>query len=203
MHQLTSYRYTNGARIAETHFYESGWYPYAYIGPVTIIWQPLSAEMASARDRLSTPKPDSGKDAEGTQPHRRTVWIRTHPLIHEKVFDALKFATTKLLENTPQPGNAEAEVELSDLRDQVNVFEIMGPKANQVIHGAVKPASEDKREELKKVINNVPCTAFESVNPASRKVLVFLKECADHGLTSSGHGYWVESDGSPVEVLAQ
>ncbi len=39
---------------------------------------------------------------------------------------------------------------MADLREHLNVYEIMGPKASQIIKGALKPV-DDKREDFRKV----------------------------------------------------
>ena len=43
------------------------------------------------------------------------------------------------------------EIEICDLKDQINVFEVMGPEASQVIRGALTAAAGDEREDFKKV----------------------------------------------------
>lgn len=107
---------------------------------------------------------DKGKDANVGQtyaappsspdPGARTVWIRSHPGVFDDVFSALQTSASMTLEAIKKSSTAEsssAEVEIADLRENVNVFEIMGPKANQVLKGALSPVGEDKREEFGKV----------------------------------------------------
>lgn len=49
------------------------------------------------------------------------------------------------------PNDPVVQVEIADLRECLNVFEIMGAKSSQVIKGALRPVADDKRQELKKV----------------------------------------------------
>ena len=85
----------------------------------------------------------------------RTVWIRSHPAVFEEAFSALQNAASLALASLkkafPTEDVQKFEVEIADLRESINVFEIMGPKSNQVLKGALSPVGEDKREEFKKV----------------------------------------------------
>ena len=83
----------------------------------------------------------------------RVVWIRIHPSIFDDVHHELHTAASYTLEEvkrTAPPGAKPYEVEIADLREHLNVFEIMGPKASQVIRGALRPVVEDTRAEFKK-----------------------------------------------------
>jgi ribonuclease P/MRP protein subunit POP1 len=42
-------------------------------------------------------------------------------------------------------------VEVIDLRNSINVFEITGPKSSQVVHGALSPIIANHTGEFKKV----------------------------------------------------
>lgn len=157
-----------GARVLNTHIYKPGSYPFDLISPVMVIWKPPqpiagteSAEGLSATTKLSksSQKKKSGsKDkskAGPSEPGIRTVWIRSHPVAFSEVFSALQISASVTLEAIKQSSSATEssrhEVEIADLREQVNVFEIMGPKSSQVLKGALTPVGEDKREEFKKV----------------------------------------------------
>ena len=78
----------------------------------------------------------------------------SHPAVFDEVFSALQTSASVTLDAIRQSSGAtiaaSTEIEIADLREHVNVFEIMGPKSNQVLKGALTPA-EDKREEFKKV----------------------------------------------------
>jgi ribonuclease P/MRP protein subunit POP1 len=133
-----------------------------------VIWKPAqstagpeSAEGLSATAKLSKcsqkKKPKSkGKSKAGpSEPDVRTVWIRSHPVAFSEVFSALQLSASVTLDAIKQSSSTtqspRTEVEIADLREQVNVFEIMGPKSSQVLKGALTPVGEDKREEFKKV----------------------------------------------------
>jgi ribonuclease P/MRP protein subunit POP1 len=86
----------------------------------------------------------------------RTVWIRTHPATSETVFTALRTSASLALDaarKAAPPGTQidEIGIELEDLSGQLNAFEIMGPKSNQVLKGALTPVSQDSRDDFNKV----------------------------------------------------
>ena len=67
----------------------------------------------------------------------------------EDAHEALRLSTSFALDSTKEAGRV-AEVEIADLREHFNIFEIVGPKSSQVIKGALKPV-DDKRADFKKV----------------------------------------------------
>ncbi|KAK7048302.1 ribonucleases P/MRP protein subunit POP1 [Favolaschia claudopus] len=157
-------RYLPGARTVETHMYEHGLYPFGLIGPVTVLWRPLpSNSTAPAQSAAQAQKDRKGKgkakdtasnstDSDAVQ---RTVWIRCHPAISEHVFSVLQTAASSILDAArkaaPQGTQVdEIGIELEDVSGQINAFEIMGPKSNQVLKGALSPVSHDSREEFNK-----------------------------------------------------
>jgi ribonuclease P/MRP protein subunit POP1 len=160
----------------ETHIYKPRTYPFGLIAPIAIIWKPNHpdpdpgtenelqepADVSENTEKLSKRRKrrdkEKGKEKEmGVESDPdvpRTVWIRSHPVVFEDVFSALQTSASLTLDafkKCPQNKGKEVEVELADLRGQVNAFEIMGSKSSQVIKGAVTPVSGDKREEFKKV----------------------------------------------------
>ena len=84
----------------------------------------------------------------------RVVWIRIHPAAFDDVLASLQTAASFALRTVKRHlklrENRTFEVEIADLRGQLNAFEIMGPKSSQVIQGALVPV-DDQREEFKKV----------------------------------------------------
>jgi ribonuclease P/MRP protein subunit POP1 len=80
----------------------------------------------------------------------RCLWLRIHPAIFECVTSELKRAISRVLDR-PRPSTEEFEVEIADLRGQINSFEIMGPMSNQVLRGALSPVSKDDRNIFKQV----------------------------------------------------
>ncbi|KAJ7044056.1 ribonucleases P/MRP protein subunit POP1-domain-containing protein [Mycena alexandri] len=172
-------RYLPGARTIDTHIYEPGQYPFGLIGPTSIFWRPipLPSKPQDASDTAAEPATEGSQpaDVEGSQKRgkgkgkgkgkakepsdpdavRRTVWVRTHPATSEKVFAALRDSASSVLDATRKaalPGTQidNIGVDLEDLSGQVNAFEIMGPKSNQILKGALSPVSQDSREDFNK-----------------------------------------------------
>lgn len=84
----------------------------------------------------------------------RTIWIRCHPAIFSAVLSTLKHAVSLALDSFKRsPGHSENSysVEVIDLRESINVFEITGPKSSQVVHGALTPTIANHTGEFKKV----------------------------------------------------
>jgi ribonuclease P/MRP protein subunit POP1 len=84
----------------------------------------------------------------------RTAWIRCHPAIFSTVLSTLKGAvslTLDTLKKSPGRSQNSYSVEIIDLRESINVFEITGPKSSQVIHGALTPTIANHEDEFKKV----------------------------------------------------
>lgn len=122
------------------------------------MWRPLPAGNTSLPTPSEGPskRKRKGKEkqsADTTPPNSaRTVWVRSHPAVFNDVFKVLQnSASLALAAEKEQHKDVYAEVEIADLRDSVNVFEIMGPKASQVIKGALSPVADEDREEFKKV----------------------------------------------------
>ncbi|KAJ7784628.1 POP1-domain-containing protein [Mycena metata] len=160
-------RYLPGARTIDTHIYEPSQYPFGLVGPASIFWRPVSlpSKPQDAPDAASEPGPQPAH-AEGSQKRgkgkgkgkatatepsdpdtvRRTVW---------RVFAALRDSASSVLDamrKAAVPGTQieNIGVDLEDLSGQVNAFEIMGPKSNQILKGALSPVSQDSREDFNK-----------------------------------------------------
>ncbi|KAG8728980.1 hypothetical protein FRC12_021359, partial [Ceratobasidium sp. 428] len=116
-------RYTSGARICSTHIYEVGLWPKGLIAPVTVLWRP------------TTSIPDC-KSAELSDTEIRTLWIRTHPASLQSVIKSLNSASEQT-SNTQQ-------LEIADLSGDINAFELVGPRASQVVHGAFRLANNGR-----------------------------------------------------------
>lgn len=157
-------RYVNGSRTLETHIYKPFAYPFDLVGPSTILWQPLplldEAASAVTDGDSANPLPKKSKRRKGkkkAEPQHsqelvnRVVWVRCHPSIYDSVFAALQSSASSALDVVQKSSATEIEVELADLRGQVNAFEIMGPKCSQILKGALSPVGEDDREDFRKV----------------------------------------------------
>jgi hypothetical protein len=106
----------------------------------------------------------------------RTIWIRCHPAIFSKVLSTLKNAVSLSLDTLKKsPGHSQNSysVEVIDLRNSINVFEITGPKSSQVVRGALTPTIANHTGEFKKVKHT-------ELSPQSDHL-------SDH--SSSGHRY--------------
>jgi ribonuclease P/MRP protein subunit POP1 len=81
----------------------------------------------------------------------RSLWLRFHPSAHIEVFDTLKAAASQTLANLKAIlGDVEdVNLEISDLKGHLNVFEIMGPKSSQVIKGALSPVRSEQRGDFR------------------------------------------------------
>lgn len=98
--------------------------------------------------------PDSPED------ETRTIWIRCHPAIFSTVLSTLRNAVSLSLDSLKKsPGYSQKSyfVEVIDLRDSINVFEITGPKSSQVIRGALTPTIANHTGEFKKVKHIACC----------------------------------------------
>lgn len=98
------------------------------------------------------PTPPNDDEAE------RTVWVRCHPSIFKDVLAALKLGSSLTLQDyktNPNYANKAFTIELLELWDQLNVFEIMGPKASQVIRGVLSPVMDGKNDELKEACSSL------------------------------------------------
>ena len=161
---------TTGGRACETHVYKHASYPFDLLGPMTIIWQPLSPEGNSSHagerkekgngkgegkgkgrgkgkekqtDNSEPPEPSNGP---------RVIWVRCHPAIFEDVFESLQASASYVLEQSKKKDpQGYAQIEIADLRGCLNAFEIMGPKSSQVIKGALFPVGNDGRKDVKEV----------------------------------------------------
>lgn len=90
-----------------------------------------------------------GKEQQSTETTIRTAWLRVHPTILADALKTLKLAASVALDElrqSSQHAGKEYTVEVANLRDAVNVFEIMGPKSSQVLRGALTPVESQGKE---------------------------------------------------------
>jgi ribonuclease P/MRP protein subunit POP1 len=173
-------RFLSGARVLDTHIYAPKSYPFDLIAPITVMWRPMPhvarSTSSNGTESIAQTGELSAKRKEGKKANRvdkekapiqpstmgqsgpdleRTVWVRVHPAAFDDVWGTLQAAASHAVNGASNsaPGESENEaVKLADLRGQLNVFEIMGPKANQVIKGALSPIGDDERDDFRKVI---------------------------------------------------
>lgn len=125
-----------------------------------------------------------------------------HPTVYEEVARELRLSIAFALEtikDSELTDGPSVTVELADLRNKINVFEIMGPKASQVIRGVLKPVAEDNREDFKKVCSTVKL-AFNCTD--QHTVLGSTFRFADSGLGTQEHCHWFQSSRPATDVSA-
>ena len=110
--------------------------------------------LLSCRSLIEKERPESLPES----PHdeTRTIWIRCHPAIFSTVLSTFKNAVSlslDALKKSPAHSQNSYSVEVIDLRNSINVFEITGPKSSQVIRGALTPTIANHTGEFKKVTN--------------------------------------------------
>ncbi|KAJ7601074.1 ribonucleases P/MRP protein subunit POP1-domain-containing protein [Mycena floridula] len=159
-----SKRYTHGARTLDSQLYKPGCYPFDLVGPITVIWRPTCllpdlsppdepSETVSEDPVIPTTGATKKRTRRGAKPipdDSRVVWVRCHPSLFDDIFSTLQSSISTVLDAAKRTSGSDIEVELGDLRGQVNSFDIMGPKASQVLKGVLNPVGQDKREEFRK-----------------------------------------------------
>ncbi|TCD70907.1 hypothetical protein EIP91_001216 [Steccherinum ochraceum] len=163
--------FMTGSRTCDTHIYKSGAYPFDLIAPVTVIWQSQDDTMwaklgPSSLHRATKQNKHREDDLKVKATPTRRVWVRVHPSVYEHVYEALQTSASYALEAAKRANGPDAKVHLvvdiTDLRERLNIFEIMGPKSSQVIKGALKPVFNPPREDFTKfwqALGNLQTTA--------------------------------------------
>lgn len=90
---------------------------------------------------------------------KRTVWLMVHPCVFDTAFGIIQSCASLTLARLKETGSTSTEIEIADLRTQLNIFEIMGPKSSQVIKGALSPAAAGQKDDF---------TSVYTFSPASR-----------------------------------
>lgn len=136
--------FEDGARMADTTLYEFQQWPLGFLTPAQVLWRPLP--------------PPTLEYTSSTNPVQQ-VWIRFHPSAQVSVLAALRKSISTVLERehldlsektAAQKG--ETRVELRDVREEVCVFEVVGPRSGKVLRGALGELVKDEpREEIKQV----------------------------------------------------
>ncbi|KAI8986191.1 POP1-domain-containing protein [Trametes punicea] len=191
-------RFLTGARTLETYVYHYNSYPHKLIAPATVLWRADATHLngQQAQDPAGSNGPNNRKGKEQASPGDpqqliRVVWIRVHPSVLVEAHQSIRAATSSALDAAKQAGRL-AEVEIADLREHFNVFEIMGPKASQVIKGVLKPV-DDKRAEFKKFWASL--NKIQSVGSVPRGMVVGFT-VHDPRLSFPPKNAKVETDGS-------
>jgi ribonuclease P/MRP protein subunit POP1 len=157
--------YLTGARRMDTHIYKTSTYPFGLIAPISLIWKPLPQSKPEAKKSGEPSKKEKGKKKaiSSDSPIQfddeipRTVWLQCHPSGYETIFSALQDAASTILHEMKRANQgSSAAVEIVDLRERFNVFDIVGPKASQVVRGALSPIPQElsDRKEFNKAFNS-------------------------------------------------
>lgn len=148
--------------MADTIVYKYATWPYGMIGPCSILWQPIEVErdptIASVTAPSSSSVPADSQQRKRKRTHesiaakkenrniQRKIWLRFHPGMFEQVWENLGLTIEAYYtEKQKHPSNLgepftsgqdnPAKIEMKDLRGELNAFEVMGPKAQQVLKG--------------------------------------------------------------------
>lgn len=204
-----NFRFSVGSRALETHIYNPGSYPFDLIAPITIIWKPLAlippmtedlGDAQDLRNSGSESQKNAGKrkrkgkgkgkgSAQTDSNISRVVWLRSHPSVFNEVFSSLQLAASSVLDAAKRRMGEEErdiDVEIADLRGQINVFEIMGPKSSQVLKGALNPVPQDQRKDFTQVIFRHSALSH-CINMCTISVLGSPNKPADSWFDTSWH----------------
>uniref|UniRef100_D8Q015 Pop1 N-terminal domain-containing protein n=1 Tax=Schizophyllum commune (strain H4-8 / FGSC 9210) TaxID=578458 RepID=D8Q015_SCHCM len=148
-------RFADGSRAFNTYIYEFQTYPLALVSPASIIWQPRNSIPQKPANKIrgkgkGKATTTSGATCTPASPaaETRTLWLRCHADAFQWVFQILQRSITFALDtfNKAHPDEPSQDVEIADLRGEVNIFEIMGPQANQVLRGALRAVPRGEGE---------------------------------------------------------
>lgn len=126
-------------------------YPFDLIGPVEIMWKTSSIDTSAPSQAKTTKPKGKQRQPQSKDTPLRALWLRCHPLIYDAIFSAIKYSVQAYLQLSQSTSKHKVEVDVADLRDQFNIFELVGPKSSQVIHGALTPVKDEVRDEFKQV----------------------------------------------------
>lgn len=133
---------------------------------MTIIWQSSpdagtkhsEAKSIVNKTKRQRPKREATSGTRAEPPDlNRTVWIRSHPAMFEQVQNALQTAIAKVLaeinhqaepSTSAQPGET---IEIRDLKDKINAFDLIGPKSTAILQGVLNPVKEDSTNSREKI----------------------------------------------------
>ena len=121
-------RYETGARAAQATLYHDQTFPYGLVGPVEIIWRPEEGHLSD-----------------------RTIWIRIHPAIHAEVSGVLESLIFKSEDQcgvaSSSTARQQAAIRMTDIRDQVDSFEVMGPKSARIIRRILRLSKAEGKDK--------------------------------------------------------
>ncbi|KAL5512825.1 hypothetical protein ACEPAG_3091 [Sanghuangporus baumii] len=138
-------RFTNGSRVCYTHMYKPWSYPFDLVGPIEVLWKTSTSSSPQVQSESS-----KKEDNQRQKASIRTIWVRCHPIIYDAAVSTITYCVQAYLQGAQSTSKKDINIEVADLRDQFNIFELVGPKSSQVIRGALSPVKNEEREEFKK-----------------------------------------------------
>jgi ribonuclease P/MRP protein subunit POP1 len=118
-------RYESGVRAAQAILYHDQVFPYGLIGPVEIIWRPEEAHLTE-----------------------RTVWLRIHPSIYAEMISLLEsLLAVSAGEASTSTAPLQSAIRMTDLRDQIDSFEIMGPKSARILRRILRLSKTEGKDK--------------------------------------------------------
>jgi ribonuclease P/MRP protein subunit POP1 len=122
-------RYESGGRISRGLIYHPDRFPEGLIGEAEILWRSSESETVS----------------------RRTLWLRLHPSIFQETWEALELDIKSRLAAIAQAGSSTSSrmvnLQIRDLRGEVDGFEITGPMAGQVLRRVLRLCKSEASEK--------------------------------------------------------
>jgi ribonuclease P/MRP protein subunit POP1 len=118
-------RYESGARVAQATLYHDQVFPYGLIGPVEIIWRPEEEHLTE-----------------------RTIWLRVHPSIHAEAISLLEsLLAASSGEASTSTSPQHPAIRITDLRDQIDSFDIMGPKSARILRRILRLSKTEGKDK--------------------------------------------------------
>jgi ribonuclease P/MRP protein subunit POP1 len=118
-------RYESGARAAQATLYHDQVFPYGLIGPVEIIWRPEEEHLTE-----------------------RTIWLRIHPSIHAETISLLEtLLAVPSGEASTSTAPQQLNIRMTDLRGQIDSFEIMGPKSARILRRILRLSKTEGKDK--------------------------------------------------------
>ncbi|PLW36033.1 hypothetical protein PCANC_16083 [Puccinia coronata f. sp. avenae] len=128
-----SIRFTPGHRVAEINFYAHQGWPYSLIGPVVLLWRPVSDSASSLKGPSPTVEKADADHSSGSST-QRTALLQIHPSIKSSVIEAIKLAS-------------QEKVLVEEL-DELGSLELGGPRCLEMMGRVLTGIQEDGKDEV-------------------------------------------------------
>ncbi|CAM8904449.1 unnamed protein product [Rhodiola kirilowii] len=111
------------------------------VAPVTYMWRPVQPQKTRSDELCDKKECDDSNSLKHHSRHRQ-LWIWLHASAFDEGFEALKLASSRLMNET---GSA---ITLSSLGGKITKFEVMGSKAWQLLQKVLKVFGSDNKWKL-------------------------------------------------------